>query len=457
MAAYYNEIDPNAAEWLRQLIKMGQIAPGDVDERSIEDVTPNELSAYTQCHFFAGVGGWSLALRLAGIPDDFPVWTGSAPCQPFSAAGKGKGIADERHLWPAMFWLIQQCRPETVFGEQVASKDGLGWWDVVSADLEGTGYACGAVDLCAPGVGAFHIRQRLYWVANANSSGRQWQGQAQPAGRIGEAVFTGREQVIPLADSQCTERGAIVASNVFDGHHAGRHQTASGPGACSQDVSLAQPQHDGHDRPEADAPQQSSNGAADGLPVGSDRRLCGPSELDDPNCGDGWKESRIFCGERLEEPSEANHTPGICPMGHPSSTGLPIALSDRGAPPEASREAQRQTIERADSRIVRPWDNPEWLYCRDGKARPTQPGIFPLVNGLSPDLVCSGDNGLPNQEARGSFCEQKILQNRAKQIQTENTAEGRVMRLKGYGNAIVPQLAAEFIAAYFDCDQTPAA
>jgi len=89
LTAYYNEIDPFAAEWLRQLIKDGLIADGEVDERSIEDVTPNELAGFTQCHFFAGIGGWSYALRLAGWPDDQPVWTGSCPCQPFSTAGKG--------------------------------------------------------------------------------------------------------------------------------------------------------------------------------------------------------------------------------------------------------------------------------------------------------------------------------------------------------------------------------
>lgn len=173
MTAYYNEIDPKAAAWLRELIKAGHIAPGDVDERSIVDIRPADLVGYTQCHFFAGIGVWSYALRRAGWPDDRPVWTGSCPCQPFSAAGKGDGFADERHLWPHFHWLIQNCRPAVVFGEQVASKDGLGWLDLVQADLEGSGYASGAVDTCAAGFGAPHIRQRLYWVAYSDNAGSQ--------------------------------------------------------------------------------------------------------------------------------------------------------------------------------------------------------------------------------------------------------------------------------------------
>jgi len=280
--AYYNEIDPNAAEWLRQLIKMGEIAPGDVDERSIEDVTPDELTPYTQCHFFAGIGGWSLALRLAGWPDDRPVWTGSCPCQPFSAAGKGSGIADERHLWPALFWLIQQCRPETVFGEQVASKDGLGWWDIVSADLEGTGYASTAFDLCVAGIGAPHIRQRLFWVANTENVRNRRRFQQFP---------------------------------------------------------------------------------------------------------------------RKDEIKQTQKEPGQ------NKTRQPVYCGDSNSP----------------------WENAEWVECRDGRKRAAQPGIFPLVNGLPSGVGYGGD--ISPQTA-------------------QNTAEGRVMRLKGYGNAIVPKLAAEFIAAY---------
>lgn len=172
-AAYYNEIDPFAAQWLRNLIAGGHIAPGEVDERSIEDVTPDDLRGFTQCHFFAGIGVWSHSLRLSGWPDDKPVWTGSCPCQPFSAAGKGDGFADERHLWPHFFHLISERRPQHVFGEQVASGNANTWFDLVQADLEGMGYAFGLVPFTSAGIGAPHIRERAYWVAE--SAGEQHQ------------------------------------------------------------------------------------------------------------------------------------------------------------------------------------------------------------------------------------------------------------------------------------------
>ena len=169
MSAYYNEIDPYAAEWLRNLIKAGHIADGEVNTRSIVDVQPDDIRHFTQCHFFAGIAGWSHAFRLAGWPDDRKVWTGSCPCQPFSVAGKGKGTDDERHLWPHFFRLIRGCRPPVVMGEQVAGAAGYGWLDGVRFDLESEEYTIEGVDIPACSVNAPHIRQRLYWCAVVNS------------------------------------------------------------------------------------------------------------------------------------------------------------------------------------------------------------------------------------------------------------------------------------------------
>lgn len=164
MTAYYNEIDPYAAQWPRNLINENLIAPGHVDERSIADVTPGDVAGYNQCHFFAGIGGWSHALRLAGWPDDRPAWTGSCPCQPFSVAGFQGGFSDLRHLWPEFKRLIAERRPTTIFGEQVAAA--AKWLSLVRGDLEAVGYAVGAIPIEAASAGADHFRDRYWFVAH---------------------------------------------------------------------------------------------------------------------------------------------------------------------------------------------------------------------------------------------------------------------------------------------------
>jgi DNA (cytosine-5)-methyltransferase 1 len=208
MTTFYNEWDAKTAAWLRELCKQGHVTNGVVDERSITELRGEDLRGYGRVHLFAGIGGWDYALRLAGWPDDRPVWTGSCPCQPFSAAGKRKGQADERHLWPEMFRLIRECRPDTIFGEQVASAVGHGWIDGVFADLEGIGYTCGAVVLGAHSVGAPHMRQRLWWVADSQGGdgevfvlkrGSQQSG-IEPRGRRGNRWAT--YELIPCGDGK---------------------------------------------------------------------------------------------------------------------------------------------------------------------------------------------------------------------------------------------------------------
>ena len=200
--AYYNEIDPYAAQWLRNLIDAGHIASGDVDTRSIVDVKASDLTGYTQCHFFAGIGVWSHALRQSGWSDSRSVWTGSCPCQPFSVAGNGAGTTDERHLWPVWFELIKQCRPDVVFGEQVESAIKYGWLDLVQDDLEREGYSLGAAGIPAAGVGAPHIRHRLYFVAQSSEVGRGGWRDGDTARHGGQVQTEGRSASSELADTQ---------------------------------------------------------------------------------------------------------------------------------------------------------------------------------------------------------------------------------------------------------------
>ena len=100
MAAYYNEIDPYAAQWIRNLIKAGLIPDGEVDERDIRSVEPDDVAGFDQCHWFAGIAGGAYACRLAGIPDDWRIWTGGPPCQDSSNAaaihGGRSGLRGER-------------------------------------------------------------------------------------------------------------------------------------------------------------------------------------------------------------------------------------------------------------------------------------------------------------------------------------------------------------------------
>jgi len=398
--AYYNEIDPAAAEWLRQLIKLGAIAPGNVDERSIVDVPTVELEPYCQLHFFAGIGVWSYSLRQAGWPDDRPIVTGSCPCQPFSSAGKRKGAGDERDLWWAMFWHCQQLRPQTIIGEQVASKDGLIWWDVVQSDLEGEDYAATAFDLCAAGIGAPHIRQRLFWVAVANGSRLERARSPQPTGRKHEAVSVRSVETSSLADASSQRRQQITGSSFSDEAANGR----TGRDECEPNANHL-------------IASDGENSESDIMADTTSNRCIGEGEAGTTEKG---LQPEPGTSRKLSTGSEGRSNFGS--MDNPDSRGW------NGSQAIAQQAGRRQP-ENASF-----WDDAEWLPCADGKARPAKRGAFPLAHGVAADLVCSGD----------------ISPSADQVIQTEVTSEARTMRLRGYGNAIVAPLAIAFIEAVME-------
>jgi DNA (cytosine-5)-methyltransferase 1 len=340
MSVYYNEIDAYAAQWLRNLISKNLIAKGDVDARSICDVDSDDIKMYRQCHFFAGIGGWSHALRLAGWSDDRPIWTGSCPCQPFSVAGKGTGIADPRHLWPDFHRLIAACRPPVVMGEQVAGKAGYGWLDGVRADLEREGYASRGVDIPACSVDAPHIRQRLYWVATDLADAGHMRGRDRPQ--------SGQQELSPPSGS-CAATVALVNS-------ASERLERHGKSGSVAESSVRQT----------------------GIVISGEG--CSPVHMADAMC------------VRRQGPG---------PLGEPSN-------------PAQGRDGQTSDAFNAGSRSNGGsfWSNYIWLTGADGKSRRSKPGLPLLAHGVS----------------------------------------NRVGRLRAYGNAIVPPLAAEVIKAFMECE-----
>ncbi len=277
--AYYNEWEPYCAQWLRNLIAAGHIPAGEVDERDIREVRGDDLAEFGQCHFFAGIGGWAYAGRLAEIPDDEPIWTGSCPCQPFSSAGQAKGLGDERHLWPAFHRLIAERHPARIFGEQVASKDGRYWLAGVRTDLEDLGYAVGAADLCAACVGAPHIRQRLWWFGGLEiAESNRGDGSLQPSER--------QEISWPL---DASPDGGLGIPNGTGPQP--RQQAATTMGHGSAVVSTSDPSELGNSEIRGQRADRKSE-------QGTYRRSCGSglwSDSDFIPCGDG-KARRVESG-----------------------------------------------------------------------------------------------------------------------------------------------------------------
>jgi DNA (cytosine-5)-methyltransferase 1 len=379
MSAYYNENDPFAAQWLKELIRAGLVAPGEVDERSIVDVRPDDLWGFVQCHFFAGIGGWSYALRLAGWPDDRPVWTGSCPCQPFSQAGKRKGFADDRHLWPVWFGLIRDCRPGIIFGEQVASA--AEWLGLVRSDLGSVDYVVGARPFEAASAGADHLRNRFWVVAyDHRAQGRRVQRSGAGAGAACERPsdqFVGPGDHLVLVDVES------------DGRSEGRPEYEVRRG---WDAPARASRVDGDVAGPASAKREYERPVADGMPGGHSN---GRGEIDVAHHHLRPQGRRLSAEGAAERPARPD---GVADTDQPCGR-----LRDEQP---AGELAQQQQDTRA-----RDGGEFEWVLGADGKARRVKPGIRLLVDGF------------PN----------------------------RVGILRGFGNAIDPRPAKEFISAFMEC------
>jgi len=329
MTTYYNENDPFAAAWLRNLMKEGLIYDGEIDERSIADVRAADLRGFTACHFFAGIGGWDHALDRAGWPADRKVWTGSCPCQPFSLAGAQKGFDDARHLWPVWRNLIEECRPATVFGEQVASASA--WLGLVRGDLEAMGYAVGTIPVEAASAGAYHLRDRYWFVADAD--------RRQPGARRGDASEV---RGLPQAQRQPEHRSAV------SGGGSEEHGLADADGKRQP---RRQEQHIGPQQPGQQTPQRDD----------AVRRGLADADLARPQ------------GRPLLPQRAGQRTAGANGVEHAN-----------GALGQVDQNAARRS-DRGGAGAIAGSDGTgdgNWITGADGKARRVEPGLRLLAHGV---------------------------------------------------------------------------
>lgn len=488
--AYYNEFDKAAAQRLRSLIAAGLIPAGDVDERSIEDVTPADLAGYTQCHFFAGIGGWPLALRIAGWSDSRPAWTGSCPCQPFSQAGKGAGFEDERHLWPAWQHLIAQRRPPVIFGEQVAGAAVGPWIDLVHADLEGMGYAFGCVPFPAASVGAPHIRDRTYWLAYAGSTGLPQRGsdgriQREAVGASAREAADGRGDVGGLGNAygeRARRDGQPVSETLRpeDGKHV--PVDADAP-SCTGWLADANGRYTSAERQQrgGEQRQQSEDGGAGKWNRWADANNGSWANPDWIRCTDGkWRPVEPIAQQMVNGISrgvgllrndprakeEINHAAEA--IGFSSQVLLALrsghvaeaiwaSIGGRIGVPEATLllavmcEQSRELGEFFNSAATRCSPESESIV-REMWQGASEAACPPPGRGCSEQLIWEFGNTLP-ELSQACPSSRKYL-DQLRQFTGSplaNGVAGRASLLRGYGNAIVPEQAALFVRAYMEC------
>ena len=136
------------------------------------------------------------------------ILSGGFPCQPFSQAGKKKGVEDERHLWPFIERGIEQCRPSVVFFENVhgiistKTENGDSVLKYVLTSLEQLGYCATAGVFSAEEIGAPHQRKRVFILADSTNLGcGRWPNQN---GAIGSGIQVEETQVGSMVRSKTT-------------------------------------------------------------------------------------------------------------------------------------------------------------------------------------------------------------------------------------------------------------
>jgi DNA-cytosine methyltransferase len=327
--------------------------------------------------------------------------TGGFPCQPFSVAGSRKGTDDNRHLWPEMFRIIKEFKPRWVIGENVRGivsiQDGL-VFETVCTDLESEGYEVQTFNIPAVGVGAPHKRERIWIVANSRCSVRREQ-----SSRNSESIRSGTFK----ETERSTDTSKITGSSE-------RAETM----ADTESIGSRELRHlDKEKRIETGDTTQSNSSSTD---------------VADSNTGNveaGRERQGGVCQKNTKERQSNNVTSSSEVMANTKSKGT--REDNKGLRSGTSGISGRQGTTRIQEDVANTNSERQQEQCRPKS-----------IQEEGNELECS------SSQSGGNFWDIEPDVGRV-----VNGLPGRVHRLKGLGNAIVPQIAEEIGRAIMKAEQ----
>jgi DNA (cytosine-5)-methyltransferase 1 len=343
--------------------------------------------------------------------------TGGFPCQPFSVAGSRKGTDDNRHLWPEMFRIIKEFKPRWIIGENVRGivsiQDGL-VFETVCTDLESEGYEVQTFNIPAVGVGAPHKRERIWIVANSRCSVRREQS-SRNSESIRSRTFKETERSTDTSEiTRPSERTETMADTESKRTGENNERLRSGTSGISG--------REGTTRIQEDV----ANSNTGNVEAGCERQR----RIREENTKERQSNNVTGSSEVMANTNESISRERQI-FGNPNDKGRGASETRRESLQPEDRQTRTDNLGSGSEVMANTNSERQQEQCRPKS-----------IQEEGNELECS------SSQSGGNFWDIEPDVGRV-----VNGLPGRVHRLKGLGNAIVPQIAEEIGRAIMKAEQ----